>query len=81
MIAEEQASDRDELRATAEDLIADAVALQEIERVKASLDPSDPIADALADDAQALVRGMVPKVAAQREIVDGDAGTEAPATS
>ena len=40
-----------------------------IEATKASLEPDDPRQDALAEEAQALVREMVPKAAVQREIV------------
>lgn len=70
-------SDRDDaLRATTGDLIADAEELEAIEHRKAALDPADPRQDALAADAEALVRQMIPKVTAQREIVRGpeDAG-------
>jgi hypothetical protein len=63
-------SDReDALQATTEDLIADAEELQAIERQKAAMTPDDPRQDALAAEAVVLVRDMVPKAAAQREIV------------
>jgi hypothetical protein len=65
-------SERDDaLRATTDDLIADAEELEALERRKASLEPDDPRQDALAVKAEALVRTMVPKAAAQREIVSG----------
>jgi hypothetical protein len=65
-------TDRDDaLRATTGDLIADAEELEAIEHRKASLDPADPRQDGLAARAEALVRQMVPKAAAQREIVNG----------
>ncbi len=77
-------NDRDEalrqeaLRATTDDLIADAEQLKTIEATKASMEPDDPRQDALAEHAQSLVREMVPKAAAQREIVrDGSDAAEA----
>jgi hypothetical protein len=69
-------SDReDALRATTGDLIADAAELEAIEHRKAAMDPDDPRQDKLAAEAEALVRQMVPKAAAQREIVDEDAAS------
>ena len=64
------------LRATTDDLIADAEQLQAIEATKASMEPDDPRQDALAEHAQSIVREMVPKAAAQREIVRDGADTE-----
>ena len=61
----------DALRATTGDLIADAQELSAIEHRKAALEPDDPRQDALAAEAEALVRTMVPKAVAQREIVTG----------
>jgi hypothetical protein len=70
-------NDREQaLRATADDLIADAEQLQAVEARKASMQPDDPRQDALAEHAEAIVREMVPKAAAQREIVT-DAGDSA----
>ena len=67
-------SDREEqLRATTDDIRADTDELHEIEDSKASMAPSDPRQDALAERAQDLARGLVAKTAAQREIVS-DAG-------
>ena len=63
-------NDREQaLRATADDLIADAEQLKAIEATKAAMEPDDPRQDALAEHAQSIVREMVPKAAAQREIV------------
>ncbi len=59
----------DALRATADDLIADADTLQTIEAEKASMHPDDPLIEGLADDAVALVKQMAAKATAQREIV------------
>jgi hypothetical protein len=61
----------DALRATTGDLIADAEELASIEHRKASMEPTDPRQDQLAAEAEALVRRMVPKATAQREIVTG----------
>ena len=66
----------DALQATTEDLIADAQELQALELQKASMAPDDPRQDALAAEAVELVRDMVPKAAAQREIVGGPDGGE-----
>ena len=60
------------LRATAEDLIVDAEELKAIETAKAAMDPDDPEADALAEDADRLVREMGVKTVAQREIAADD---------
>ena len=71
------------IRATAEDLIADADDLKAIERQKAAMDPNDPRLPALAEDAQDLVDDMATKAAAQREVV-ADGGVDdrpQPATS
>jgi capsule polysaccharide export protein KpsE/RkpR len=68
----------DALRATTGDLIADAAELDAIEHRKAAMDPDDPRQDQLAAEAEALVRQMVPKAAAQREIVTGDDGASSP---
>ena len=57
------------IRATADDLIADADELKAIERAKASMPPDDPRLDGLAADAQDLVKDMATKTAAQREVV------------
>jgi hypothetical protein len=67
----------DALRATTGDLIADAEELEAIEHRKAALEPDDPRQDVLAREAEDLVRDMIPKVAAQREIVSdpGDASS------
>ena len=69
------------IRATADDLIADADELKAIERAKASMSPDDPRLDGLAEDAVDLVKDMATKTAAQREVVadsdDGDDDNEA----
>lgn len=59
----------DQLRATTEDIIADSDELRTLEETKAALDPDDPRQDALAARAQEIARELIPKTAAQREIV------------
>jgi hypothetical protein len=59
----------DAIRATADDLIADAETLQAIEGKKATMHPDDPRIVDLADDAVALVKEMNSKATLQREIV------------
>lgn len=60
---------RDELRATTDDIKTDAEELRSLEEVKASLEPGDPLQDALAARVVDLVSELVPKAEAQREIV------------
>jgi hypothetical protein len=64
-----------DLRATAEDIAADATRLKEIEETKADLDPTDPRLRKLSDEGERLARRMVPKTVAERELTDaiGDA--------
>ena len=59
----------DAIRATADDLIADADELQVIESKKATMGPDDPRVQRLADEAVVLVEEMTAKAMAQREIV------------
>ena len=59
-----------DLRATAEDIAADAARLQAIEEEKARLDPSDPRVVELSAESEGLARRLVPKTAAQRELAD-----------
>ena len=64
-------SDVDEdLHATADDIAADAGRLKAIEEEKAGLDADDPRATVLAEEGEALARGMVPKTVAEREMAD-----------
>ncbi len=64
-----------ELRATAEDIAADAAQIKAIEDEKATLDPEDPRAQELSAQSEQLARRLVPKTVAEREITDaiGDA--------
>ncbi|MEO5885242.1 MAG: hypothetical protein ABIQ58_07010 [Candidatus Limnocylindrales bacterium] len=59
----------DQLRATTDDIKSDADELRSLEEQKASLEPNDPRQDALAQRVVELAHDLVPKAAAQREIV------------
>jgi hypothetical protein len=59
-----------ELRATADDIAADAARLQEIEHEKTQLDAADPRVDELSAEGEQLARHLVPKATAEREIAD-----------
>ncbi len=58
-----------DIHATAEDLTADAKRLGELEEAKSLLDPDDPTARALAEEALALARLMVPKAALELDMI------------
>lgn len=66
-----------ELRATAEDIAADAAQLQALEEEKAGLDAEDPRVQELSAKSERMARELVPKTIAEREISDaiGDAST------
>jgi hypothetical protein len=59
----------DDLRATSEDVAADAERLREIEERKQSLGAGDPELVDLAAEAERIARGLVPKTVAQSELV------------
>jgi len=59
-----------DLRATAEDIAADAARLKEIEEEKSRLAPSDPRVKTLSEESEAIARRLVPKTVAEREISD-----------
>lgn len=62
-------SDREhDLRATTEDIAADAARLKEIEEEKGRLGPDDPRVLALAKEGEAIARRLVPKTVAEREM-------------
>jgi hypothetical protein len=70
-------SDREQdLRATAEDIAADASRLAAIERQKAGLEPDDPRLTELSSQGELLARQIVPKTVAERDITDELAGAE-----
>jgi len=60
----------DDLRATTEDIAADAAELQAIEEEKGRLDPQDPRMAELSEDGERVARGIVPKTVVQRGLVD-----------
>ena len=59
----------DDLKATAEDIAADAGRLEAIESHKAELDADDPRMVELSAESEELARRIVPKTVAQRELV------------
>lgn len=58
----------DDLRATSEDVVADAERLREIEKRKQSLPADDPALIELSAEAERIARGLVPKTVAQKEL-------------
>lgn len=60
----------DDIRATADDLAADAHRLEEIEFAKGHLDVDDPRMVELSAESERIARRMVPKTVAERELVD-----------
>jgi hypothetical protein len=65
-----------DLRATAEDIAAEATRLKEIEETKADLDPADPLTQELSHESERIARRMVPKTVAEREITEAIANGE-----
>jgi hypothetical protein len=65
-----------DLRATAEDIAAEATRLKEIEETKADLDPADPLTQELSHESERIARRMVPKTLAEREITEAIANGE-----
>jgi hypothetical protein len=63
-------STADDIRATAEDLAADAQRIEEIELAKGHLDVDDPRMMELSAESERIARRMVPKTVAERELVD-----------
>lgn len=59
-----------DLRATAEDIAADAAELKALEEEKATLDAADPRVQKLSAQSERLARELVPKTIAEREITD-----------
>lgn len=71
------ADSEDDLRATAEDIAADAARLTAIETEKASLDVGDPRLKALSEESEAIARELVPKTAAETALVEEASGSSA----
>ena len=69
-----------DLRATAEDIAADAAKLSQIEDEKAHLEADDPRMVGLSAESEQLARGLVPKTVAERELADLAASRIAPST-
>lgn len=67
-----------DLRATAEDIAADATRLKEIEETKADLDPADPLTETLSRESERIARRIVPKTVAQRELAEAIGDGESP---
>jgi hypothetical protein len=59
-----------DLRATGEDIAADSARLTAIEEAKARLDARDPHLAQLSAEGEAIASRLVPKTAAERELVD-----------
>ena len=68
----------EDLRATADDLAADATRLRDIERRKAAMSPDDPDLAALAAEAERLTEAMASKASVQRELAETVAADEEP---
>jgi hypothetical protein len=67
-----------DLRATAEDIAADATRLKEIEETKSDLDPADPLTQKLSHESERIARRIVPKTVAEREITEAIGNGESP---
>lgn len=65
----------DDLRATADDIAADATRLAAIEEEKAKLDSDDPRMVELSAESQRLATRLVPKTDAELELVIEAQGT------
>lgn len=59
-----------DLRSTAEDIAAEAARLASIEVEKTRLDARDPRIADLSSESERIVRHLVPKTIAERELVD-----------
>ena len=60
---------REDLKATAADVAADAERLREVEQAKGTLDPTDPRLPELAAEAEAIAQELPAKTAAQSELI------------
>ena len=59
-----------DLRATTEDIAADSARITEIEHEKGLLPPDDPKLPELSAETERLARRLVPKAAAESDLVD-----------
>jgi hypothetical protein len=62
--------EQEDLRATIDDIAADAHELAAVEQAKKSLDPSDPRAAELSGRAEELGRRLAAKTRAERQLTD-----------
>ena len=69
----------DDIRATGEDIAAEAARLTEIEGEKSSLGVDDPRQAELSAEGEAIARRLVPKTAAERALADDVLPKEGPA--
>jgi hypothetical protein len=67
-----------DLRATAEDIAADAARLTAIEDEKARLGTDDPRLGELSAESEAIARRLVPKTVAERELADEATASDGP---
>lgn len=70
--------EREDLRATAEDVAADAERLNDLEQRKLELDPADPEVRELSAEGERIVRGLKPKVEAERALAEKVGGGASP---
>ena len=59
-----------ELRATSEDIAADAAKIKALEEKKATLDPDDPHIHELSVESERLARQLMTKTVAERELAE-----------
>ena len=67
-----------DLRATTEDIAADSARITDIEREKGRLSADDPKLPELSAETERLAQRIVPKAAAESDLVDRLAGHEGP---
>lgn len=60
----------DDLRSTEESIRRDAKRVEELETLKASLEPTDPLVERLSEQIERLATRLQGKAAAERELVD-----------
>jgi hypothetical protein len=66
MVSEQE----DDLRATTEDIAADAKEVEAIEDEKSRLEPEDPRMTELSEEVERIARRIVPKTVAERRLVE-----------
>jgi hypothetical protein len=63
-------SRKEALHAAIDEITADVAQLKAVETTKRDMAPGDPRASALAEEAVAIARRLLPKTVTEREIVD-----------